>query len=69
MKENDPFSGRQLRALAGTALLSPVLRLIPGTAAELGGKAALAGPLAALPLLLLYAALLSRLGRALLRRL
>ncbi len=44
MKENDPFSGRQLRTLAGTALLSPVLRLIPGTAAELGGKAAWAGP-------------------------
>ena len=63
MKENNPFSGRQMRTLAGTALLSPVLRLIPGTAAELGGKAAWAGPLAALPLLLLYAALLSRLER------
>ena len=64
MKHTDPFSDRQLRSLAATALLSPILRLVPGTAAELGGKAAWAGPLAVLPLLLLYAALLARLERS-----
>ena len=46
MKHTDPISDRQLRSLAATALLSPILRLVPGTAAELGGKAAWAGPLA-----------------------
>lgn len=51
----------RLHLLIGTALLSPALRLIPGSAAALGGSSAWAGPLAALPLALLYAALLRRL--------
>ena len=51
----------KLDLLIGTALLSPVLRLIPGSAAALGGSSAWLGPLAALPLGLLYAALLRRL--------
>ena len=65
MMKADPFSDRQLRSLSGTALLSPILRLIPGSAAQMGGRAAWAGPLAALPLALLYAALLCRLSRSL----
>ena len=52
--------------LLAVALLSPLLRLIPGSAAALGGSSAWAGPLAALPLVLLYAALLRRLRRFLL---
>ena len=55
-----------LNLLIGTALLSPVLRLVPGSAAALGGPSAWAGPLAALPLGLLYAAMLHRLRRSLL---
>lgn len=51
----------KLNLLIGTALLSPALRLIPGSAAALGGTSAWLGPLAALPLALLYAALLRRL--------
>ena len=51
----------KLKLLIGTALLSPALRLIPGSAAALGGSSAWLGPLAALPLALLYAALLRRL--------
>ena len=51
----------KLDLLIGTALLSPALRLIPGSAAALGGSSAWLGPLAALPLGLLYAALLRRL--------
>lgn len=49
--------------LLAAALLSPILRLIPGSAAALGGSSAWAGPLAALPPALLYAALLRRLRR------
>lgn len=56
---------RRLTLLVGTALLSPALRLIPGSAAALGGSSAWLGPLAALPLALLYAALLRRLHRTL----
>ena len=56
----------ELNILVGAALLSPVLRLVPGSAAALGGSSAWAGPLAALPLGLLYAALLHRLRRGLL---
>ena len=55
-----------LNLLIGTALLSPVLCLVPGSAAALGGPSAWAGPLAALPLGLLYAAMLYRLRRSLL---
>ena len=55
----------KLNLLIGTALLSPALRLIPGSAAALGGTSAWLGPLAALPLALLYAALLQRLRRTL----
>ena len=51
----------KLDLLMGTALLSPALRLIPGSAAALGGSSAWLGPLAALPLGLLYAVLLHRL--------
>jgi hypothetical protein len=51
----------KLDLLMGTALLSPALRLIPGSAAALGGSSAWLGPLAALPLGLLYAVLLRRL--------
>ena len=60
MKHVDPFSARQLRSLVTAALLSPVLRLIPGSAAALAGRAAWAGPLAALPPLLLYGWALDR---------
>lgn len=66
MQETHPYSFRQLRSLVGMALLSPILRLIPGSAAVYAGRAAWAGPLAALPLLLVYAALLSRLRRLML---
>lgn len=60
MKHSDPFSHRQLRSLCTAALLSPALRLIPGSAAAVAGRAAWAGPLAALPPLLLYGWLLER---------
>ena len=63
MNHSDPFPQRQLRSLCTAALLSPILRLIPGSAAPLAGRAAWAGPLAALPLLLGYAWLLSRIRR------
>ena len=62
MLKQDPYPGRQLRSLIAAALLSPVTRQIPGSAAALGGRAAWAAPLAALPALLFYAWLLSRLG-------
>jgi spore germination protein KB len=61
MHPGEENPGRQLRALFTVALLSPVLRLIPGSAAALGGRAAWLGPLAALPLLLVHALLLDRL--------
>lgn len=64
MKHADPFPQRQLRTLLTVALLSPVLRLIPGSAAALAGRAAWLGPLAALPLLLLYIWFLERLRGA-----
>ena len=60
MNHSDPFPQRQLRSLCTAALLSPILRLIPGSAAPLAGRAAWAGPLAALPLLLAYGWLLGR---------
>lgn len=60
MKHSDPFSRQQLRSLCTAALLSPILRLIPGSAAPLAGRAAWAGPLAALPPLLAYGWLLGR---------
>ena len=63
MKHTDPFPERQLRTLYTAALLSPILRLIPGSAAVGGGRAAWLGPLVAIPLLLLYAWLLSHLRR------
>ena len=61
MTEHDSFFRRQLQSLCGLALLSPILRLIPGSAAEQAGRAAWAAPLLALPVLLLYAWALSRL--------
>ena len=60
MNHSDSFPQRQLRSLCTAALLSPILRLIPGSAAPLAGRAAWAGPLAALPLLLAYGWLLGR---------
>ena len=65
MLKQDPYPGRQLRSLIAAALLSPVTRQIPGSAAALGGRAAWAAPLAALPALLFYAWLLSRLRQEL----
>ena len=61
MQDKSHAVRRQLQSLCAMALLSPVLRLIPGSAAERGGRAAWAGPLAALPLLLLYVWALCRL--------
>ncbi len=63
MNRTDPFPQRQLRWLCALALLSPVLRLVPGVAAEIAGQAAWLGPLTALGPLLLYAWVLSRLRR------
>lgn len=57
------YNHRQLLSLMSLSALSPILRLYPGKAAELGGKAAWLSPLAALPVLLLYGALLARLYR------
>ena len=54
MLKQDPYPGRQLRSLLTAALLSPCTRLIPGSAAALGGRTAWAGPLLALPPLLLF---------------
>ena len=65
MKQKEAFSARQLRALFTVALLSPALRLIPGSAAALAGRPAWASPLAALPALLLYAGVLHKLSSAL----
>lgn len=65
MMKSDPLSRRQLRSLCAAALLSPALRLIPGSSAALAGRAAWVGPLAALPALLLYGLLLVRIRRAL----
>ena len=64
MTHTDPFPQRQLRTLYSAALLSPILRLIPGAAAEAGSIAWL-GPLAAFPFLLLYAWFLSGLRKGL----
>ena len=64
MKQDQGFFVRQLRSLCAMALLSPTLRLIPGAAAA-AGRPAWAGPLAALPLLLVYAWLLWRMRQAL----
>ena len=62
MEKQDPGSARQLRSFLTAALLSPGTRLIPGASAALGGKAAWLGPLAALPVLLVYALLLDKLS-------
>ena len=64
MDPHDPFEARQLRALCAMALLSPILRLIPGQAAAVAGRAAWASPLVALPLLLGYVLLLEPLRAA-----
>ena len=64
MREDLQATRRQLRSLCAMALLSPSLRLIPGSAVEQGGRAAWAGPLAALPLLLFYVWALCRLRRS-----
>ena len=62
MEKQDPGSARQLRSLLTAALLAPGTRLIPGAAAALGGRTAWLGPMAALPVLLLYALLLEKIG-------
>ena len=48
------FNRRQLLNLMALILLSPILRLIPGSSAMLAGRAAWISPLAAAPFLLLY---------------
>ena len=63
MLKPDPYPGRQLRSLIAAALLSPATRLIPGSAAALGGRSAWAGPLLAFPPLLLYVWATCRLRR------
>lgn len=63
MKHSERDSRRQLRSLCAMGLLSPVLRLIPGSAAQVG-RAAWAGPLAALPPLLLFTWTMLRLRQA-----
>ncbi len=61
MKFKDRFNRNQLLALGAVALLSPALRLLPGKSAELAGRAAWLTPAAALPPLLAYVYMLSRL--------
>ena len=58
------FNRRQLLNLMALILLSPILRLIPGSSAMLAGRAAWISPLAAAPFLLLYLRLLCRLFSA-----
>lgn len=50
---------QQLLALSALALLSPALRLLPGSPVKEAGRAAWLSPLAALPVLLLYLAFLA----------
>lgn len=57
MKEK--FDRRQLMALTFCATLAPGIRLMPGYCARIGGKAGFISPLIALPLLCVYAFLLS----------
>ena len=52
------LSRRQLLSLGWVALLSPVIRQLPRAAVHMGGRGSWLAPLAALPLGLLYAALL-----------
>lgn len=60
MKSEDRFNRTQLLALMSVMLMSPALRIYPGAAAELAGRAVWLSPLAALPPLLLYAWFLRR---------
>ena len=62
MKQEAGNVQRQLRSLCAMALLSPILRLIPGWAAQTG-RAAWLGPLAALPATLLFAWAIVRLRK------
>ena len=54
------ITAHQWTRMSSLLLLGPALRLLPGAAAEQGGRAAWLGALPALPLLLLYARFLSR---------
>lgn len=56
-----PLTEKQLWALGMLAALSPLLRLVPETNLRAAGAAGWLSPLAALPVLLLYAALLRKL--------
>ena len=56
-----PLTNKQLLALGSLAALSPLLRLVPEANLRSAGAAGWLSPLAALPLLLLYTALLRRL--------
>ena len=51
---------RQVRALGTMAVLSPLLRIVPGAPLAAAGNAGWLSPLAALPILLLYALFLRR---------
>lgn len=53
------LSRRQLLSLGWVALLSPVIRQLPRNAVHMGGRGSWLSPLFALPLLLLYARLLT----------
>ena len=52
---------RQLLSLGVVLFLAPALRLFPAEAASAAGRAAWLTPLAALPLLVFYAAFLTKL--------
>lgn len=56
---NMAYDRRQLRALCFTASLAPVTRLLPKMTAQIAGSASWIAPLCALPMLLLFCAVLS----------
>ena len=64
MQKDDHLTERQFSAAAFTALLSPMMRLVPRGAAALAGKWAWLSVLPALPVLLLLALLMGSLRRA-----
>ena len=45
MNHSDPFPQRQLRSLCTAALLSPILRLIPGSAAPTAVRSSAISPI------------------------
>lgn len=62
MRGDFSYRRTQLTAVCTLLFLSPALRLVPGRSAELAGRGAWLSVLWALPLLLLYALFLRRLG-------